>query len=357
MEINQEQQLRNILIEAVKQQAADIHFSVGSVPFFRVYGRIANADNWPVVTSDFTQSITDTLLEESQKKYLQDHRELIITHDFDKGLRFKISIFYQKEVLSISMRYVPLQVPTLDSLKLNPLLREWVKLPKGLLIVSGPFGSGRSTTAAALIEYINQTRKEYIITIEDPIEYLFTNKESVIEQRQVGRDTHSFNEALAYFQEEDGDILFLEDMHDPATIPPLLEIARGSALAITTISADSASKTIARILDGFTSLDQERVRNLLSSALKGIVCQKLLPRVGGGMIAVQEVLVISDAVRASISSGNISQIDNIIQTSRQEGMISFEQSLAQLVSQRLVSLDDALEQVNDRKQLENLLRQ
>lgn len=347
--------LKNLLVDAVKQQAADIHLSVGNAPIVRVFGQLKVLDTEPVVTVEFLQSVLETILSADQRAQLDTKRELVTTHDFDKQLRFKLNVFYQRDLPSMTLRYIPSVVPAISELSLSPTIAELSQLNKGLVIISGPFGSGRSTTAAALIEEINRTRKSYIITIEDPIEYQFSNRESIIEQRQVGRDTNSVMDALTYFQAEDGDVLFLDELQDPATIPLVLEIARGGSLVVTTMSADSASKTIARILDSFTSLDEKRVRDLLASSLQAVVCQKLLPRIGGDMIVVQEVLRKNDAVRSAISNGNIAQLENSLQTSRQEGMISFEQSLAELVKRHAVTLEAATDAANDPRQLENLL--
>ncbi|PJE58471.1 MAG: type IV pili twitching motility protein PilT, partial [Candidatus Portnoybacteria bacterium CG10_big_fil_rev_8_21_14_0_10_36_7] len=260
MSVGQELTIKNILTEAVKRGASDLHFSVGNNPILRIDDNLLSLDDQPVVTQEFMQELVDFLLVADQKKKLTTNREIVLAYNFDDNLRFKINIFYQRGVLSVSLRYIPFQVPTLQSLKLNPILTDLVKTKNGLIIVSGPFGSGRSTTIASLIEEINQTRKEYIITIEDPIEYIFTNHKSIIEQREVGLDTNSYEEALKYFEEEDGDILFLEEINKPEIIPAVLEIARGSSLVFSTISADSTSNTVARILDMFPDFDQERIR-------------------------------------------------------------------------------------------------
>ena len=247
-------------------------------------------------------------------------------------------------------------MPTLESLKLNPILAELIKYKHGLIIVSGSFGSGRSTTVAALIEEINRQRREYIITIEDPIEYIFTNNQSIVEQREIGLDTNSFEEALKYFEEEDGDVLFLEEINKPAIIPMVLEIARGSSLVLTALSADSVANTVKRILDIFPAYDQERVRDLLATALKAVICQKVIPRIGGGLVIAQEILIVNDAVKSIIADGNIANLDNIVQTSRKEGMVSFNQALTELVRSRQISREDALTNAADRKILEDSLK-
>ena len=199
MSVSQELSIKNILTEAVKRGASDLHFSVGSNPILRIDDKLILLSDQSLITSEYMGGLVDFLLDESKKKKLSSDREIVLARNFDRNLRFKVNIFYQKGFLSVSFRYIPSQVPTLESLKLNPILAELIKYKHGLIIVSGSFGSGRSTTVAALIEEINRQRREYIITIEDPIEYIFTNNQSIVEQREIGLDTNSFEEALKYF--------------------------------------------------------------------------------------------------------------------------------------------------------------
>jgi len=355
MQTSQSLYIKEILAEAVKAKANDLHFSVSNYPLMRVNDGLVPLEDKAIVNQEFMNSLVEFLLTEEQKKKLAADREIIFTYDFDKNLRFKINVFYQRGYISATLRYIPSQVPTIDELGLNPILKKLAESKKGLIIIAGPFGSGRSTTAAALVEEINRSRKEYIITIEQPVEYYFTNKKSVIEQREVGLDTRSFLDALSYFQEEDGDVLYLSQMNDPQIVPQVLEIARGSSLVISTMGADSALRALSAILDMFQSFDEQRVRDLLSSALRAVICQKLLPRAGGGLLAAQEILLVTDAVRSIIAGGSINQLASIIQTSRKEGMISMEQVLADLVGAGKLKLEDALANAVDRKSLEKML--
>lgn len=356
MSVGQELIIKSILTDAVKRGASDLHFSVGNNPILRIDDKLIYIDEQPVVTQEFMQEIVDFLLNEDQKNKLKTNREIVLAYNFDNNLRFKINIFYQRGFLSVSLRHIPYQVPTLDTLKLNPILKDLVKKKNGLIIVCGPFGSGRSTTISALIEEINRSRKEYIITIEDPIEYIFTNNRSIIEQREVGIDTNSFAEALNYFEEEDGDILFLEEMNKLEVIPKVLEIARGSSLVFSAISADSSSNAIARILDMFPAFDQDRIRDLLATSLQAVICQKIIPQIGGGVAVVQEILIVNEAVRSMIVNGNIAGLNNLIQTSRSEGMVSFNYGLSTLVKDNKISREDAMDNATDRKSLESFLR-
>lgn len=348
--------IKMLLTEVVNRGATDLHLSVGNNPALRINGELVILEDIDLITQEFMTELINTMLDKEKQDQLSTEREIILTRDFDKNMRFKINIFYQRDFLSATLRYIPKQAPTIDSLGLNPIFKKFIDYEKGLIIISGSFGSGRSTTVAAIIEEINQSRRNYIITIEDPIEYVFTNKKSIIEQREIGRDTKSFIDALNYFEEEDGDVLFLEEMQDPKIIPMVLEIARGSSLVLSSMSASSSTNTISRILDSFQSFDQERIRNLLSTSLKAIVCQKMVPKIGGGEMAIQEVMIVNDAIKSIIASGNISQIHNIIQTSRKDGMISFDQVLVDLVKRRMISSSDALDNTSNKKEMENLIK-
>ncbi|MFA4871800.1 MAG: PilT/PilU family type 4a pilus ATPase [Patescibacteria group bacterium] len=356
MQASQAINIKNILTEAVKRSATDLHFSVGNAPILRINGQLVLMEENELITSEFMAEFISLLLDRAQQDELAKKKELMLAHDFDKNLRFKVNIFYQKGLLSATMRYISAQTPTIESLGLGQEIVNLCKLKKGLILIAGSFGSGRSSTIAAIIENINQTRKEYIITLESPIEYIFTNKKSIIEQREIGRDATSFKDALNYFQEEDGDVLFLEELRDTEIIPLVLEIARGSVLVISSMGADSATQAVTRILDSFQSFDQERIRDLLSTSLKAVICQKLAPKRGGGLMAVQEVMITTDAVKSVIANGSLGQLENIIQTSRREGMISFDQKLAELVKNGKVSREDALENASDKNKLEGLLK-
>jgi len=349
------QDFRSTITEAVKRGASSIHFSVGSLPAVRVDDQLVLLDEAAAVTQEFVDELIGLILSPDNLAKFKKEKEIVVSYELDSNLRFKVTVFYQKGSPSVTMRHIPVHVPLLKSLGVSQAVVDLAKLQKGMVIVSGPFGSGRSTTVAALLEEINRTRKEYVITIEDPIEFIFTNKKSIIEQREVGRDTNSFLEALRYFEEEDGDVLFLEELRDVKVIPEVLEIARGSSLVFTVVSAGTVVQTISRILDSFQASDLERIKRLLSTSLKAIVCQKLVPKFGGGLMAVFEVMLINDAVQSIIMSGNLKQLDNIIQTSRGEGMVSFDQSLAELARLEKISYKDTVENAVDKEKMNGLL--
>lgn len=354
MDSGQNLTVREILAEAIKLGASDVHFSVGNYPVLRVGQDLRYLEDREIISQDFMEKFVAILLDAKQQESLSRSKELIISYNFDKNLRFKVNIFYQKGFLSATLRYIPVKIPTLDDLGLDGLIKKLTALKNGLVIVSGPFGSGRSSTVTAMIEEINRSRKEYILTIEDPIEYVFNNNLSIIEQREVGRDTNSFEDALKYFQEEDGDVLFLEQMTDPKIMPLVLEIASGSSLVFTTMAADSAAKTVSRILDNFNSFDQERIRDLLANSLKAVICQKMIPKIGGGLKPILEILLVNDTVKATISNGSVSQLENIIQTSRRDGMVSFSQSFLEAVKKGEISAEEARIHAPNPRMFDNL---
>lgn len=345
--------VKEILTESIKLGAFDIHFSVGNYPVIRINDNLNFLEDKGIINQDFMEEVVFSMLNAKQKELLEKEKEIIFSYNFDKNLRFKVNIFYQRGFLSATLRYIQSQIPALEELGLSDL-KELSKLKRGLVIISGPFGSGRSSTVASLINEINKNRKVYIITIEEPIEFIFSNNKSIIEQREVGKDTNSFQDALAYFQEEDGDVLFIDKINDTNTIPPTLEIA-ASSLVFTVVTANSAQATISSIIDNFQSFDQGRIRDMLANSLKAVFCQKMIPKIGGGVKVVYEYLPVNDAVRSTIQSGDLKQIDNIINTSRKSGMISLDHSLAGAVKSGEIEIGQAIENAKNPKFLENLL--
>jgi len=357
MDTSQNLLIKDILSEAIKTGASDLHFSVGNYPVLRVGQELRYLEEREIINQPFMEKLVEALLSPAQKDKLQADKEIVISFTFDKNLRFKVTIFFQRGFLSVAMRYIPVKVPTLDELGVDKMIKKFATFKHGLVVIAGPFGSGRSSTAAALIEEINRTRKSYILTVEDPIEYVYANVQSIVEQREIGRDANSVEDAIKYFQEEDGDVLFLEQLSEAKVIPLALDIASGNSLVITTMAADTSTKAIASILDSFNSFDQERVRDKLAGALKAVVCQKIIPKIGGGAKAVCEIMLVNDTIRATIAKGSINQLENIIQTSRKEGMVSFNQALMDAVSNREISSEDAINNSPDPHGLEKLIRQ
>ncbi len=342
METQQLATLNRILVTAVKQQASDLHLVMGKQPVMRVDGKLVSLETEEVLTADWLKQLAAELLNDEQKAALNQNKEATFIYELENQFRFKVNVFFQRGYLSISWRLIPAKVKTLAELGLPSAVNQFVRLKRGLVIVAGPFGSGRTATIAALLEEINKTRAEHIITIERPIEFLFANKKSIIEQREVGQDTKSFLAALEDSQEEDVDVLMVEEMDEPAVLASVLDLANAGALIFGAMNTDSVGQTLEKMIFSFQSFERERIKNLLANALAGIIAQRLLPKVGGGMVLAAEVLISNLAVKSLIREDKIKQLKSVLQTSGGEGMITLERSLAELAKQGLIARETAL---------------
>lgn len=344
-----------LLTTAAKRQASNVHLSVGAYPTLRIDDELVELTDEQIITAEFMNSIAVAWLSEEQKKDLDETRSLIFTTVIAKKFRVKVNFFFQKGFLSASLRIVPVKIPPLINLGLPKSVLNLIKSQAGLLIVAGPYGSGRTTTMASIVEEINKTRKENIITIEKPIEYLFTSQNSLIEQREVGKDTNSFTNALRYAQQSDVDVVALEIV-DEEPVPLILQFASSGRLAIANMATTSVIQTIEHIFSAFEPEDKQRAQLLLSESLLAIVVQKLLPRKGGGLVLASEVLIATDAVKSLIREGRVQQITTILQSSRAEGMQSMDQSLIQLVRQDEILIDVAKQHITDERSLRIMSR-
>lgn len=348
--------LDKILATGAEYKASDFHFSVGNPPILRVDGKLIPLTNEPILTQDFLKDFVASILDKDQQLILDQEKEIVFAYTMSNKARFKISIFYQKGNLAVSLRLITAQIKSLRDLGLPTLMERFAQLEKGLVIVTGPFGSGRSATLAALLNTINRTRSEHIVTIEKPIEFIFINNKSIIEQREVGKDTRSFTQALRTASHEDVDVIYVSEMETAEVAEGILNAAESSRLVFTAMNTDSVLRTIEKMISFFPEERQEQARVQIASVIEGVVSQRLLPRVGGGRIAVAEVMVPNDAVRAVIREGAIYQINNILQTSREEGMISLDRSLGELVRTGEILIDDALANAMDKQNLKLMLR-
>ncbi len=348
MKTSEELALHRMLEAAAEYKASDLHLVVGSSPILRVDAKLVPLNDLPVLTPEFLKGTLDILLNEEQRKYFDREREIVAAYPY-KNVRFRVNIFYQRGYVSASLRYIGVSIPLLKDFNFPPVVEGFTDLSRGLLIVSGPFGSGRSTTLSAMVEEINRKRQEYILTIEQPIEYLFVNAKSIIEQREVGRDTPSFDRALSSATQEDVNVVMASSLEDSEAIKTALVLASSGRLVMGAMNTDTAVKTIEHILSAFPDVEQQEARVQLSEILQGVISQRLVPRVGGGRVLVAEILVATAAARSVIREGNFSVLNNIIQTSRDEGMMSLDHSLAQYVKTGEVLLDEALKYAQDRQ--------
>lgn len=348
--------VHRILATAVKRRASNLHLSVGKQPIIRIDDQLAPIEEEEIITADFLEKAVNGLLNKDQQAVLEKNKEITFIFTLDNQIRFKVNIFFQRKYLSVNWQLIPLKVKTPTELGLPGIVNEFINLKEGLVIIAGPFGSGRTTTAVSFLEEINKTRAEHIVTIEKPIEFVFANKKSIIDQREVGQDVNSFADALENSQEEDVDVLMVEEINGPKEISLLLDIANAGTLVLVLMNTDSVIQTIEKVLLNFQSFERERIQNLLASVLEGILVQRLLPKIGGGLAVATEILIGTLAVKSIIREGKINQLRSVLQTSREEGMISLDKSLADLVREGKIEGDQALAQAIDKQEFKSKLR-
>lgn len=315
--------------EAIKRDASDVHLVGDEIPMMRVEGELVEIEDKPIKNKDLETAIAGILSKEQMARY-EDELELDVSFKID-DTRFRINVHREQGRIGLAARLIPREIPTPEELRFEPVLNEFPKLLDGLVLVTGPTGCGKSTTIAAMIEEINKTRKAHIITIEDPIEFAFEDKKSLIEQREVGTDTKSFANALKHVLRQDPNIILVGEMRDPETIATVLTAAETGHLVFSTLHTSSAAEAVERIVDVFDGSRQKQVLIQLSAVLRGIVAQQLIPSKDKGRIAAREILVNTPAVANLIRENAISQIKSTIQTSAKEGMVTMENSIKELL--------------------------
>ena len=334
-------ELEDLLMTVIKQNASDLHFSVARRPTLRIDGELVPLSQKPILTPDATKKLVDSLLTKEQAEKLESEREVDFSYSFkDKG-RFRINVFYQRNFLGAALRLIPAEIRTVEQLRLPPIIHQFTRYNQGFFLVVGPSGHGKSTTLAALVDEINHKRNDHIITIEDPIEYLFLQDRCIVDQREVGSDTLSFHRALRAVLRQDPDVIMVGELRDPETMSTAITAAETGHLVFASIHTNNASQTIDRIIDSFPSGQQNQIRTQLSATLLGVFSQRLIPRIEGGRIPVGELLIANAAVRNLIRENKSHQIDLVIETSAEEGMISLNRALVEMVKQREISLEQA----------------
>ncbi len=291
--------------------------------------------------ADTAAGIAEALFNEEQKEKFNHNKELDFSYSHEAGVRFRINAYFQKGHVSMAARLIPAKVDSIDDLELPPILHEFTKLNQGFVLIVGPAGHGKSTTLAAIIDEINQTRNEHIITIEDPIEYLFTPDKAVISQREVNTDTVGFHRALKSVLRQDPDVVMIGEMRDMVSISTAMTAAETGHLVLSTLHTNSAAQTIDRIIDSFPPERQSQVAAQLAATLVAVVSKRLIPKIGGGRVPACEVLLINSAVRNLIRERKSHQIDLVIETNLKAGMLSLNRSLAQLVKAKKITLENA----------------
>jgi twitching motility protein PilT len=347
----------DLLEHMVALGASDLHVTTGSHPVIRVAGKLQRLEDFPRLTPDDTQRILYRILSTEQQKHLEINRQIDVSHSIPGLARFRVNVYFQRESLGAAFRMIPTELKTLEDLGLPTHLHQLAEKPRGLVLVTGPTGSGKSTTLAAVIDEINRTRDDHIMTIEDPIEFLHRHKRCLVNQREIGPDATSFAEALRGALRQDPDVILLGEMRDLETIATALTAAETGHLVFATLHTQDAPSTVDRLIDVFPAAQQEQVRVQIASTIQGIVTQTLVPTLdGSGRVAACEILLPDDAVRNLIRQAKVEQIYSVMQTGTSKGMQTLEQALAELVSRGIVSQDMALSRSSRPDQLLGLLQ-
>ncbi len=340
MEITTFQELAQI---AVKNGSSDIHLVVDSQPLLRTHGKLEPFLLFPVLTSDKVMEIVLSLMNQSQKEIFMRELELDFSIKIPGVGRFRANAYFQRGTAAISLRFIPDIIASIDELKLPDICHAFAKLRQGFVLVTGPTGTGKSTTLASIIREINETRQEHIVTIEDPIEFIHQNKKSFVSQRELGGDTKSWNNSLRSVLRQDPNVVFIGEMRDPDTMQAAMTVAETGHLVFSTMHTNSASQSIERIVDSFKMEEQPQVLLQLSMVLEAILSQRLIPTIDGKRVLATEILIVTPAVRNNIRESKTFQIDNAIQTSGNLGMRLLENSLAEFVNMGVVDKNVAME--------------
>ncbi|HSX32242.1 MAG TPA: type IV pilus twitching motility protein PilT [Candidatus Saccharimonadales bacterium] len=345
-----------LLEEVVKKKASDLHLQVGLPPMLRVDGILTPVSGADVLSDEAVETLIFAILDEDQKQILLKDKEFDFSFAFGDLGRFRVNAFHERGNLAAALRLITNEIMTIEQLGLPPIVNKFADYPRGLVLVTGPTGSGKSTTLAAMIHKINHERAEHIITIEDPIEYTHRSKKSVIVQREVHYDTYSFSAALRSALREDPDVVLIGEMRDLETIASAITIAETGHLVFATLHTNSAAQSIDRMIDVFPPHQQPQIRSQLSNILMSIVSQRLIPQIGGGRIASAEILVATPAVRNIIREGKTHQLEAVIQTGAEFGMQSMDKTLVNLIHNGTISYDDARMVAVDPDELDRLMR-
>jgi len=343
-------EINDLLELSFKQKASDLHLSPESHPVIRVDGDLVVLKDLPVLDADNIKRLVYGLLDEEQQHVFESALEFDFAVFLPKLAGFRVNIFHQLRGISAVFRVIPSELPTLDKLETPPVFKELLKLANGLILITGPTGCGKSTTSAAMIEHLNTTQTGHVITIEDPIEFIHQNKKCLIHQRQVYRDSVSFNSALRASLREDPDIILVGEMRDLETIRLALTAAETGHLVLTTLHTSSAPRAVNRIVDVFPAGEKNIIRNLLSESLQAVICQTLVKKISGGRVAAFEIMIGTPAIRNLIREDKVAQMYSVIQTSGATGMCTMDQSLRELAEKNITS-QEAIQESGFKKEL------
>jgi len=348
-------ELNDLLSTVIKEGASDLHLSEGRQPTIRVAGSLLPLTRKAALTRADTEAFLDIMIAPEVKQRFKDTKEVDFSYSFNDGARFRGNAYFQQGHISIALRLIPKQIKTIEDLKLPSVLSEFARRKQGFFLVVGPVGQGKTTTLASMIELINEERAEHIVTIEDPVEYLYEQKKSIIDQREVHIDTNDFHIALTEALREDVNVLLVGEMRNPETMSAAVTAAETGHLVLSTLHTNNASQTIDRIIDSFPAGQQDQIRVQLAASLIGVFSQRLVPRISGGLIPAYELLIVNNAVSNLIREKRVHEINTVIETSSQEGMIDMNRSIAELVRAGEITIENAYRYAFNPKMLERML--
>ncbi len=348
--------IENLLQEVIDKDASDLHLQVGLQPMLRVDGSLTASHDAPPLDEEMVENLIYSIVDDEQKQILSKDKELDFSFAFGDLGRFRVNAFHERGNLAAALRLIPNEIRTLEELGLPKAMSKFTDYPRGLVLVTGPTGSGKSTTLAAMIDKINTERATHIITIEDPVEYAHKSKKSVLVQREVHYDTYSFAAALRSSLRQDPDVVLVGEMRDLETIAAAITIAETGHLVFATLHTNSAAQSIDRMIDVFPPHQQQQIRVQLAAILQGICAQRLVPAIGGGRIVASEVLVANSAVRNIIREGKTHQLDSVIQTGGELGMQSMDKTLVEFVRGGKITREEAKNVAVDLQEFERLMR-
>ena len=348
--------MRQLLEEMVQRNSTDLHLTTGAPPMYRIDGELVPT-NYEIMTPELIQNLVYSVLNDQQRKKFEMEWEL----DFSFGIaglsRFRGNCFRQRGSVAASIRTIPFEIRGFKELGIPSVVQELASRPKGLILCTGPTGSGKSTTLAAIIDKVDSERRCHIVSVEDPIEYLFRHKKAIINQRQIGSDTKSFGNALKYVLREDPDVVMVGEMRDVETIATTLTIAETGHLTLATLHTNSCAETVHRVIDVFPPYQQGQVRAQLAFVVEGVITQQLLPKIGGGRVLAAEVMVATPAIRALIRDEKEHQIYSTIQAGAKYGMQTMNQALYDLYAKRLITLETAFDYTPNIEEFEHMVEQ
>jgi twitching motility protein PilT len=334
-------EIDNLLEEVIKNKATDLHLSAGRPPILRIDGRLTLLDKKEVLSAEIVKNLSLSLLNKEQEEKFFINKDIDLSVTYKEKARFRVNVFQESGNIASALRYIPSKIHTIEELNLPPILHQFTQVSQGFFLVVGPSGHGKSTALAAMIDEINHSRQDHIVTIEDPIEYIFPPDKCIIDQREVGVDVGDFHRGLRAMFRQDADVCMIGEMRDPETISAAMTAAETGHLIFSTLHTNTAAQTIDRIIDSFPPHQQGQIKMQLAATLLGILSRRLVPAVKGGMINAVELLIANSAVRNLIREGKTHQIDMVIETSTEEGMIPLNRSLADLVERGIISYEDA----------------